>query len=180
MQSTAKPLIVACAFLCLLASDAFAERKPVDIMQKQGRTDAIKEKLSEDGQGEDLIFRNTLEFDNTLRKSEIMSDRRACQAILSMEYFESDSYVRVATKLENNTCAASSGLYQIEVKTIGAGGNIERETYTEEWHRLDDQAIIAEHKYPLKSGVELLKTQSKLRSQDACWCEDSLSVDNPP
>lgn len=94
-----------------------------------------------------------------------------CETRVDLEYDQRDTIVRVDGVIENETCAASSGRYEIEAQVKDENGEAETLVFSELWQRDDDQPVAVAGDYPIGENVELIRLRlRRLR----CTCSDSI------
>jgi hypothetical protein len=86
---------------------------------------------------------------------------RQCETRIAVEYFQRDTIARVNGVIENETCAASSGQYEIEVRVKNENGEIQTLEVGESWQRDDDQPVEFTADYPIGENVELITLRSR-------------------
>jgi hypothetical protein len=92
-----------------------------------------------------------------------------CETRIDLEYVQRDTLARVNGVIENETCAASSGNYEIEVQVEDENGETTTLVFGESWQRDDDRPVAFAADYPIGENVELIRIRSRrLR----CTCGD--------
>jgi len=92
-----------------------------------------------------------------------------CETRIDLEYVQRDRFARVTGVIENETCAASSGNYEIEAQVEDENGETRTLVFGESWRREDDRAVAFAADYPIGENVELIRIRSRrLR----CTCDD--------
>ena len=92
-----------------------------------------------------------------------------CEVVIDSEYTQRDTIVRVNGSITNETCAASSGEYEIEIRVRNSTGEQQVLVFSESWQRDDDQPVAISADYPIGENTELIRLRSRgLR----CNCTD--------
>ena len=95
-----------------------------------------------------------------------------CEMRIDSEYTQRDTIARVTGAIDNETCSASSGNYEIEVRVRDPNGDVQLLVFSESWQRDDDQPVTISADYPIGEDVELIRLRSRgLR----CTCLDATS-----
>jgi hypothetical protein len=121
------------------------------------------------GEAEQTVLRAEREV--TILQEAVVLESLQCATIISVEYFQRDTIARVHGEIDNETCAASSGNYEIEARVKHENGETETLVFTESWQREDDQTIEFTADYPIGDNVEL----TRLRSRGLhCTCAEPI------
>lgn len=84
-----------------------------------------------------------------------------CETRIDLEYDQRDTIARVKGVLENDTCAASSGDYEVEVLIKDENGEVQTFVFSESWQRDDDRPVAIAADYPIGENVELIRLRSQ-------------------
>jgi hypothetical protein len=87
-----------------------------------------------------------------------------------LEYSQWGTIARVQGTLNNETCAASAGQYEIAVRVKDENGEMRTLEFSETWQRNDDQPVTFTADYPIGENVELIRLNSRWLS---CTCVDT-------
>lgn len=94
-----------------------------------------------------------------------------CATEITLEYLQRDTFARVEGLIENATCSASSGQFEIEAQVRYESGEIERIVFSESWQRDDDRPVVFTRDYPIGQNVELIRLRSRGLH---CVCVDAV------
>jgi hypothetical protein len=100
-----------------------------------------------------------------------------CESNLDLEYFQRDTIARVKGMIQNETCGASSGQYDIEAEVKYENGETKTLVFNESWWRDDDQPVAVTAEYPIGENVELIRIRSR-RLQ--CVCAEEVEDEPGP
>jgi len=92
-----------------------------------------------------------------------------CESSVELEYFQRDSLARVTGVIDNDTCAASSGAFEIEARVEDEDGVRHALVFGESWERNDDQPVEFTAEYPIGEDVYLVRLRARGLS---CTCAD--------
>lgn len=84
-----------------------------------------------------------------------------CAAAIKLDYQQRNTVARVNGTLENPTCAASSGSYDIVVTLRDAAGEAQTLTFSEPWQRSDAADISFTHDYPIGDNTDLRRVTAR-------------------
>jgi len=84
-----------------------------------------------------------------------------CESHVELEYFQRDTLARVTGVIDNETCAASSGTFEIEARVQGADDLRETLVFDQSWERDDDQPVEFSAEYPIGENVDLIRVRSR-------------------
>jgi len=94
-----------------------------------------------------------------------------CETEIIVEYFQRDTIARVTGLIENETCAASSGQYEVAIRVKDDDDEFVELEFSESWQRDDDQPVAFTADYAIGENVELIR----LRTQGLrCTCSDII------
>ncbi len=141
-----------------------------DLLQKQGRTDEIKDKTAGAETTKPLIFKNELEFENKFDQKQELGEKLACEAGLTLDYSQRETHLEVEALLSNYTCASSRGGYQIVVDYLDVNGEQAIFESQEKWQKNSNDDFRTTHKYPFDFDAEIRKVRGVLSPNDGCWC----------
>ncbi len=85
----------------------------------------------------------------------------ACEARLDVEYYQKGDSVHVDTVLHNESCAASSGTYALEVRYRGDDGEVQAIEFEEEWLRSDSEPVTLGKDYYLSENIDVMRVRSR-------------------
>lgn len=95
----------------------------------------------------------------------------ACEAEINLEYFQRDTVASVEARIENSTCAASAGQYDIEVRIRDDNGETSLLEFSESWQRDDDLPVVSMKDYPIGENVDLVRLRTRGLS---CTCAEPI------
>jgi hypothetical protein len=121
------------------------------------------------GEAEQSVLR--LEREVTIVQELAAPNSLLCETSIVVEYFHRDTIARVNGMIENETCAASSGQYDVEVRVKDENGEMRTLQFREFWQRDDDLPVEFSADYPIGENVELIRLST---SGLKCTCADSL------
>ena len=116
-------------------------------------------------------------WEKTVKVPTTTQDKAACEANVSLQYWQQNDIVKVTATIEEAECASSSGSYTVILRTASDDGEKHTQRHTETWSRSNDEPIEKFHKYSMNGAVDLLRVRLKLPSNGACFCQRS-SVDD--
>lgn len=122
------------------------------------------------GEAEQSVLR--LEREVTIVQELAAPNNLQCETRIAVEYFHRDTIARVSGVIENETCAASSGQYEVEVRVREENGEMRTLQFDESWQRDDDQPVEFSADYPIGENVELIRLST---SGLKCICAGSLN-----
>ena len=125
---------------------------------------------------EESLINNEAEIRLTVEaKHEYATD--VCTAAMEMEYYQKGASVHIATSLDNEQCAASSGSYTLAIRYRDADGNLQNKEVAETWERADAAPVEQAKDYFIADDVDIVRVRTrKLR----CKCTgDTDAVDTP-
>jgi len=124
---------------------------------------------SVDGEKEPTVLRTEKEL--TISEVVAAPDSPQCEAELALEYLQWEAIARVEGMINNETCAASNGQYEIAARVRDQNGEIKTLEFSESWQRDDDQPVMFTADYPIGEKVELVRLNARrLR----CTCIDAI------
>ena len=94
-----------------------------------------------------------------------------CEVEIDLEYFQRDTTARIYGMIESETCAASNGRYQIEIRVKDENGETRTLDFSESWQRDDDQPVVFTADYPIGENVEVINLRSR---RILCMCVDTI------
>lgn len=94
-----------------------------------------------------------------------------CKAEINLEYFQRDTVASVEARIENSTCAASSGAYDLEVRIRDDDGQSSVLEFSELWQRDDDLPVVSSKNYPIGENVDLVRLRTRGLS---CTCAEPI------
>lgn len=100
-----------------------------------------------------------------------------CQAAIQSEYVQRDTFVSVEQVIDNASCGASSGTYEVEVQIEDQAGERRTLVFGESWQRDDDLSVVKTASYPLGDSVELIRLRSRGVS---CSCAGTTEAPAAP
>ena len=96
---------------------------------------------------------------------------RECATEVTLDYQQRDTVARVLGLIENETCAASRGSFEIEARVRDENGDTETLAFPETWQREDDGPVEFSADYAIGENVEL----TRLRTRNLrCLCSDEF------
>ncbi len=132
-----------------------------------------------DGQGdeEDGIRAQSAEISIQIEAEHEFSTN-ACEARLDVEYYQKGDSVHVNTTLFNESCAASSGTYALEVRYRGGDDEVRAVEFEEEWQRSDSEPVALSKDYYLAANIDVMRVRSRrLRCECASAPEETGADD---
>ncbi len=84
-----------------------------------------------------------------------------CQGQISLQYEQRNDLAHMEGTLENPTCAASEGEYDVVIRLRADSGDTRTLEFTEQWARSDDQPVRLLADYPIGSDVELIRLNAR-------------------
>jgi len=106
-----------------------------------------------------IVRRSEAELTTTVRLA--APEVRFCSGQISVDYAQWDTIARVEGRLINETCAASSGEYEIVVRIRDDSGEIKTLEFVETWQRSDDLPITFMTDYSIGENVELIRLNAR-------------------
>jgi len=128
---------------------------------------AQQEAARTDG-GSTTVLRAEREFTISLRARS--PNTAYCEAQIDLEYLQYATIARVEGMLTNEDCAASSGDYDIDIRSRDESGSLETVRFRESWQRDDDQPVMFSTDYQIGENVDLISVRT--RNVD-CACADT-------
>jgi hypothetical protein len=121
------------------------------------------------GEEEQIVL--SVEKELTISLELAAPNDQQCETEIAVEYFQRDTIARVTGLIENETCAASSGQYEIAIRIEDENGELKTLEFSESWLRDDNQSVAFTADYPVGENVEVIR----LRSQGLrCTCSDTI------
>lgn len=103
-----------------------------------------------------------------------MEPRQAqCEAQVSISYAQLNAQVHVETTVEHDGCAASSGDYELRLRTRNDDGEIETYTFAESWTRSEAEPVYSEKLYDIGDGRRLMWARVSTAQTTNCRCDDA-------
>jgi len=121
------------------------------------------------GEAQQSVLR--LEREVTIVQELAAPNNLQCETRIAVEYFHRDTIARVNGVIENETCTASGGEYEVEVRVKDENGEMRTLQFSESWQRDDDQPVEFTADYPIGENVELIRLST---SGLKCTCADTL------
>ena len=84
-----------------------------------------------------------------------------CAAAIKLDYQQRNTFARVNGTLENPTCPASSGSYDIVVTLRDVAGEAQTLTFNESWQRSDAGDVSFTHDYPIGDNTDLRRVTAR-------------------
>ena len=98
----------------------------------------------------------------------------ACEAKLSLEYFQRGENAQVSTTLTNTQCEASYGSYTVQVRYRGEDQELQTHDYEETWERMDSVPLLVTKQYFIGDDVDLVRVRTRGLT---CTCEVDGAAD---
>jgi hypothetical protein len=95
-----------------------------------------------------------------------------CESSVDLKYFQRDTFARVTGMIENETCTASSGTFEIEARVEEEDGERRALVFSESWERNDDQPVEFSAEYPIGEDVYLVRLRARGLS---CTCAEPVT-----
>lgn len=119
------------------------------------------------GEEEQTVIRIEREVDVFVEAVELRT--KECAIDIALDFYQRDTIARIFGVIENETCAASKGSYEIEARVKHENGDTETLVFAETWQREDDKPVEFTADYAIGENVELTRLRSRgLR----CTCSD--------
>jgi hypothetical protein len=96
-----------------------------------------------------------------------------CDAEIVLEFLQWDTVASVEAAITNADCAASSGAFEIDARIRNENGELQTLSFSEAWHRDDDQPVSFNGEYPIGENVELIQMRA---SPVDCTCAGGTAV----
>jgi len=106
-----------------------------------------------------IVRRSEAELTTTVRLA--APEVPFCSGQINVDYAQWDTIARVEGKLVNETCAASTGEYEIVVRIKDDSGEIKTLEFVETWQRSDDLPITFMKDYTIGENVELIRLNAR-------------------
>ena len=94
-----------------------------------------------------------------------------CQATLSLGYYQRNTFARVETSIENNSCVVGTGSLEISATIREEDGNTSTLAFPQQWQQNGETKLEFVGDYPIGENVELLRVRS---SKIKCDCSQSI------
>ncbi|HTR00998.1 MAG TPA: hypothetical protein VMH83_13450 [Candidatus Acidoferrum sp.] len=83
----------------------------------------------------------------------------ACTATMDISFYQRNTIAAVEGTIDNPTCGASSGEYELSVSTRNDNGDITAQEFTTPWQRTDAKPLKVKTDYPIGSNVDLSRVR---------------------
>lgn len=96
----------------------------------------------------------------------------SCQASITQEYYQRNTFARVSSNIENTDCSKSQGSFNTLLSIRGDDGESYRLEFNEVWQQTENNEVEFTRDYSIGEKMRLLR----VRTQDVrCECEVLLS-----
>jgi len=84
-----------------------------------------------------------------------------CQASITLNYHQRNTQARVESTIENESCVASTGEYDLLVNILDENGVNRNLSFSEAWEQKDDSPLIFSRDYPIGENVTLKRVVTR-------------------
>jgi len=162
-----KPGVTICSGICLsVLLTSFCA-----LAQAQIHSDATGDKesahIKRDLDADKAKFILEQEIPTKMQLPEIQFN--ACQASITLQYYQRNTMARVESTIENESCTTSTGEYELLVNIVDENGASQNLPFGETWEQQDDAPVKISRDYPIGENVTLKRIVARgIR----CQCTD--------
>ena len=93
----------------------------------------------------------------------------SCEAFITLQYHQRNTLVRVESTVEHESCATSTGEFELLVNILDENGVSQKLSFHETWEQKDDSLLKLTKDYPIGENVTLKRVVTQ---RIRCECED--------
>jgi hypothetical protein len=126
------------------------------LAQAQGQNDGTGDRHSADIKSDpDADTPKTLE-QKIVTKMQIPGIQfNACEAFITLQYHQRNTFARVESSVENKSCTTSMGEYELLVNLVDENGVSRNLSFSETWEQKGDAQLKLSRDYPIGEDVTL-------------------------